>query len=456
MRVTAIGRGILVLILFAGTACGGSSAPTAVARPSPSVPAYSYDCRAVAASDTATPSPGVSYATMILGNKFRDYRIYQPPTLDMTKPAPIVIVLHGSPIDASGLEGLIHFQAEASAGGFLAVYPDGCDQDWDPSHNSYDIVFIGKMLDKLESQFQVDRSRVYVTGVSAGGIMAYRVACDMADRIAAVASVAGSMWWDDCKPARPISILEMHGTLDANLPYDGGRSTYHGQTLPPVMSVVQRWVGFDACPGQPAVSQTGITKTSSWTGCDGGTVVRLDTVVGGHHTWFGSTYDPVPGEPDFNTVAWSFLHQFQLPDPQASYVALVRRYWEAIRAADEAPDKSDIDAKACLGNTSATSPTDLSLVEPAVCRQFAVASLAVHQQFLSDLDKPPAPPRYAADDKVFRTQIPKAIADVKAMIAACDTGSKQAVHDATVAYANDMIPAVTGALDDVDPSVQHT
>src|ERR1700694_99089 len=175
MRGSAVGRPVVVLVLLVGTACGGGSAPTAATRPSPSVPAYSYDCRAVASTDTASPSPGVSYATMILGNKFRDYRIYQPPTLDVTKAVPLVIVLHGMPIDASAMEGVIHFQAEASAGGFLAVYPDGCDQDWDPSHNSYDDVFIGKMLDRLESQFQIDRSRVYVTGGSAGGIMAYRL-----------------------------------------------------------------------------------------------------------------------------------------------------------------------------------------------------------------------------------------------------------------------------------------
>jgi hypothetical protein len=134
----------------------------------------------------------------------------------------------------------------------------------------------------------------------------------------------------------------------------------------------------------------------------------------------------------------------------------VHSYWKAIQAADEAPDKSDVDARACLGNTSATSPTDISLVDPATCRQFAIASLAVHQQFLSYLDSTPAPPRYAADDKVFRKQIPKAVADVKAIISACDASNKQAIHDATAVYAGDMIPAVTHAMDDIDPTVVHS
>lgn len=317
MRGRAFGGLTLLVLAWAGSACGGGSTPASTIKPSPSEPAYTYDCRAAAVINSASPDPGVRYETMIVGNKYRDYRVFQPPTLDVTKPVPLVVVLHGSPLDASAFEAVIHFQAEASAAGFLAAYPDGCDEDWNQDHQSYDVVFVGTMLDRLESEFQIDRSRVYVVGASAGAFMAYRLGCDMADRIAAVASVAGSMWWDDCQPARPISILEMHGTTDANVPYDGGGSSYHGQTVPSVMSVVQRWAALDACPGQPVVTQSGITKTSSWKGCGGGTAVRLDTIIGGHHTWFGSKFDPVPGEPDSNSAVWAFLRQFQLPSAAA-------------------------------------------------------------------------------------------------------------------------------------------
>jgi polyhydroxybutyrate depolymerase len=250
---------------------------------------------------------------MVVDGRLRDYRLYRPPALDTTKPAPLVVVLHGTPIDAAAFEDVLHFQSEASAAGFLAVYPDGCNEDWNQGGGSYDVHFISKVLDRLETELQIDQSRVYVTGGSSGGFMAYRLVCDLADRIAAVASVAGSMWWTDCQPARPIAILEMHGTADANVPYDGGHSTYrNGMVMPPVATVIQRWVSLDGCTGNPANSQVGITKTSLWTSCKGGAVVRLDTVVGGHHTWFGSTFDPVPGEPDSNTVVWNFLKQFQL------------------------------------------------------------------------------------------------------------------------------------------------
>jgi poly(3-hydroxybutyrate) depolymerase len=72
---------------------------------------------------------------------------------------------------------------------------------------------------------------------------------------------------------------------------------------------MQRWVSIDGCNSGPSASQSGITKTSIWTGCKAGTVVRLDTVVGGHHTWFGSCFDPVPGEPDANSVVWDFFNR---------------------------------------------------------------------------------------------------------------------------------------------------
>lgn len=301
----------LVLLALVGTVSCGGSTPAASTRPAPT---FLSSCVASSARDQiAHPSGSARYETLNVNNLLRDYRVFRPATLDNTKPAPLVIMLHGSPIDADALENVIHFDAQASAAGFLSVSPDGCDMDWDQTHGSVDVVFISHMIDRLESEFSIDRSRVYVVGVSAGGFMTYRLACDLANRIAAVASVAGSMWWNDCQPARPISVLEMHGTVDANVPYDGGRATYRGgMSMPPVVTVIQRWVALDGCTVDPVSSQTGITKTSLWNRCGGGSVVRLDTVIGGHHTWFGSTLDAVPGEPNANSAVWDFLKQFQL------------------------------------------------------------------------------------------------------------------------------------------------
>jgi stage V sporulation protein SpoVS len=144
------------------------------------------------------------------------------------------------------------------------------------------------------------------------------------------------------------------------------------------------------------------------------------------------------------------------PDSVAgNYVALVRNFWIEIQAADEV-SIGNVAARACAGQSTFGAPTNMQLIDPPTCRERAVALLAAQQKFLSDLDTTPAPPTFAIDDQTFRSQLPKTIADLKALIAAADTGSKDAVLQATTTFLSDMIPTVTGALDHVDPSVLHS
>jgi len=146
------------------------------------------------------------------------------------------------------------------------------------------------------------------------------------------------------------------------------------------------------------------------------------------------------------------------PTPDATtvkYVALVEAYWSDIMSADGINGSVDLAARVCLGAASPNSAPDLQLVDPVVCGQRATAILAAQQKFLTSLDSTPAPARYAADDQVFRTQIPKAIADLRLLIRACASGNKQSVQDASNIYVADMMPAVTEALDEVDPTTPH-
>src|SRR4029077_572782 len=133
-----------------------------------------------------------------------------------------------------------------------------------------------------------------------------------------------------------------------------------------------------------------------------------------------------------------------------NYVNLVRSFWSDIQAADEV-SIGNVAARTCLGGAA----TNMQLIDPPVCRDRALALLAVQQKFLSALYGTPAPPRFAADDQAFRSQIPKTIADLRALISAADTGSRDAVLEATTTYLHDMIPTVTGAMDHVDRSVVH-
>jgi hypothetical protein len=146
------------------------------------------------------------------------------------------------------------------------------------------------------------------------------------------------------------------------------------------------------------------------------------------------------------------------PTPDAvtlAYVALIKTYWIRVRAAEEATGTINVAARVCLGNASPTALTDLQLIDPKKCRERMLASLQVHQWFLNALKTTPAPPQFFRDDQIFRRQVPQGIADLKALISTTATGNKSAVLKAAQAYVGDFIPNVTGALDDVDPSVVH-
>jgi polyhydroxybutyrate depolymerase len=257
------------------------------------------------------PSP-ILHTSISVGGQLRGYRLFRPPALG-NRPAPLVVLLHGCfpGANGEGAASALNFDHEASSAGFVAVYPDGIDGCWNQGRSGStvdDVGFIGSLLDRLVKQLPIDRSRIFVTGGSGGGAMAYRLACELSSRITAIASVAGAWWLDaPCRPARPVSVLEMHGSADSRTPYDGGGAF----NVSPVLAVVQRWAELDGCLGDPALAQSGVTKSSAWNRCNGGTVVRLDTIVGGSHTWFGCRVppcDPVPGEPDANAVVWNFFN----------------------------------------------------------------------------------------------------------------------------------------------------
>jgi polyhydroxybutyrate depolymerase len=304
---------LIAVYLFGSVACGSTVAtPTAKASPAP----------------VSTPSPGtIEQGSFTVNGTLRLYRLFVPHSINPNQLSPLVVLLHG----CDGMRGSgdevaadTHFDEEASAGHFVAVYPDGQISDysvlgrmrcWNAGSCCIDnvntpvaddVAFVSQVLDRVTTDLPIDKSRIFIAGVSAGAFMAYRLACELSGRIAGMASVAGAMLVDNCHPARPVSILEMHGTDDSNVPYEGG-AVFNGAASPSVAAVMQSWATLDGCAGNPTQSQSGITKTSAWKGCKGGKIVRLDTVVGGHHTWFGSTIDPVPGEPNANATIWSFF-----------------------------------------------------------------------------------------------------------------------------------------------------
>lgn len=244
---------------------------------------------------------GHSTQTIDVGGVSRTFNVYRPQGLP--DGAPLVVMLHGGFGTGAQAERSYHWDSEADGGRFLVAYPDGLDRAWnagtccgEPQHvNADDVGFITAMVGAIEQQIPIDRARVYATGMSNGAMMALRLGCQT-DTFAAIAPVAGTLL-ADCSHARPTSVLQIHGTADDRVPYNGGPGkafSANGNPRvdgPPVEAVNATWRGIDAC-GQPTSSTNGSVTTHT-AGCADGRSVELIAVAGAGHQWPGGEPSPL-------------------------------------------------------------------------------------------------------------------------------------------------------------------
>src|SRR5476651_168181 len=167
--------------------------------------------------------PGTNHS-LTVGGLNRTYVVHVPKGHDPKTPMPVVLALHGATMNGPMMAWFSGLNRKADEAGFIAVYPNGTG-----THSSYfwnggnccglavqnkvdDVAFIDGLLDDLMRAYPVDAQRVYATGMSNGAIMAYRLATELSDRIAAIAPVAGSVGTEISQPKRPVSILHFNGT----------------------------------------------------------------------------------------------------------------------------------------------------------------------------------------------------------------------------------------------------
>lgn len=246
----------------------------------------------------------------------RTYRLYTPPDVEAGGPVPLVLALHGSGNSAESLVDASELDKAASAGGFIVAYPEAIGLLWNGGFcctsgrgdAATDVRFLDEVITEITTIRRIDPKRIYAVGVSAGGIMAYRLACDMDDRLAGIGAIAASMLLDDCHPSRPVSVIAIHGTADGIVPYEGGR-ILGGATkpAPPANAVIERWASLDGCPDQRVTEVLGAVTTRAWVGCAGGAGVRLVTVEGGGHNWFLPVYGPPNGALDATAAITEFF-----------------------------------------------------------------------------------------------------------------------------------------------------
>jgi polyhydroxybutyrate depolymerase len=251
-----------------------------------------------AAQTDELPFGSVRYGTIVSSGVVRSYRLFVPSSAARARALPVVFVLHGgllgNPIQMANSTG---FDDRAEAEGFLAVYPWGIANTWNAGtccgpardQNVDDVGFVSDLIVDLSSRYRVDRTRVFVTGISNGGMLAYRIGCELSDRVAAIAPVAATMTVH-CRAKHPVSVLHIHGLEDEYVPYDGGVGTkgFSKDYRPPVAKAIARWRDIDDC-GEPSIRTSGKVRTSISEPCARDTAVVLITIANAGHTWPGSS-----------------------------------------------------------------------------------------------------------------------------------------------------------------------
>jgi polyhydroxybutyrate depolymerase len=276
----------------------GDDAPAGGDAPGGDVDGPSIDAPAVTCLDRM-PQPLDAVWTLDHGGMQRSIRVHVPASYDPRTPTPVVFDFHGYTMSAQSQEDLTLLPEKSDEAGFIAVHPDGTGspRGWNggdccgtpASTDLDDVGFVLALLTELDRRLCVDPDRVYATGFSNGGFLSHRLACEAADRFAAIAPVAGVMGLDACDPVRPVPVMHTHGTSDGIVPYNGGGFT--GYRSAP--ATVDDWAARNGCTGEPIETfAQGDARCVSHGGCSGGADVVLCTITGGGHTWPGGGYFP--------------------------------------------------------------------------------------------------------------------------------------------------------------------
>ena len=286
----------------------------------------------------------------------RTYKLFIPSTYSPGSATPLVLNLHGAYGNADQQMVSSAMNSVAEEEGFIIAYPNAVDGLWKPAQ--YDFSFIDELLDTVGSQYSVDASRVYSTGLSQGGRVSYRLAETRPYTFAAIASVA-EVWAEHHVPSRPFPLMHIHGTGDLLSLYNGGTGA-SGVERPPVEDILNEWLACNGCDATPSVSELpdiapddgSTVSVLSWGDCDTYTSVDGDEIVanvvhyrvnGGGHNWpvleadraanlavteetWGSDnlHYFLPLNSDFSASAamWEFFEQHVVAVPEPNGLAL--------------------------------------------------------------------------------------------------------------------------------------
>jgi polyhydroxybutyrate depolymerase len=253
----------------------------------------------------ATPSRTPVTGTSVVALHGRQFTLHIPGSYDPAKPAPLLLLLHGYTASGATQESYLQFTPESDRQGFIYAYPDGkIDQRnqhyWNATDACCDLFhtnvddsgYLSDVIRNIEATYRVDTRRVYLVGHSNGAFMAFRMACDHADQITAIAPLNGAMWADiaRCRPSTAVSVLDIRSTADETINYAGG--TILNVAYPSAARTDADWLALDRCTGSPVKAASldlvtnlagAETSVQRHPACASGSTVETWTINGGVH-----------------------------------------------------------------------------------------------------------------------------------------------------------------------------
>ena len=282
-------------------------------------------------SEESSEFIGLNNISTTFDNLSRSYQIYVPSIYSESEPVPIVFNLHGGASTASGyLNSIGDMRPIADTANFIVIYPQATtDSSGDPTwhlggENSKstsvdDVGFVSHIIDEVSSIYSVDLDRIYVTGFSNGGYLAYEIACLLSNRIAGIGSVAGHMFIDTynyCNPSHPTPLINIHGTEDF---YEGIGEYYLDQNLSN-----QYWTEYNNTDPDPVITNIENTNTQdgstvelhTWLNGENEVSVVHYKIIGGGHSYPNlnpsSSKGYENGDIDSNSEIWNFLSRYDI------------------------------------------------------------------------------------------------------------------------------------------------
>jgi polyhydroxybutyrate depolymerase len=265
---------------------------------------------------------------IISSGKKRSYLLHVPKNYDPATPTPLVISIHGFAEWPAHQMQMTRWGHLADQYGFIVVCPSGSGfpKRWrtrgEPGNTQMpDVTFISDLIEKMESEYNIDPTRIFANGLSNGGGMSFFLSCKLSKRIAAIGTVAGaySIPWSECHPSRPVPTIVFHGTADPIVPYLGSPSHDPTAPLPNIPDWVETLARRNGCSDAPIeIPASGEVSGIQYKECDRNADVIFYTITGGGHSWPGG--EPMPEfivghttqDIDATKVMWDFFQQHPL------------------------------------------------------------------------------------------------------------------------------------------------